>query len=114
VPRRERLGDHAAHRGADDVRGVEVEPAQQARGVIRHVRQRVLAPGKPAHDELVEPWRRHRAHARRVAGVAVVEAHDVEPRPARSRQNESCQAIICMPRPMTSSSGGSPESPKVS
>ena len=37
----ERLGDHAAHRGADHVRRSEVELAQQPGAVVGHVAERV-------------------------------------------------------------------------
>ena len=38
---RDRLGDHAAHRGADDVRLVDPEVVEQADAVAGHVGERV-------------------------------------------------------------------------
>ena len=39
MARGEVLGDHPAHRGADDVRGREAEAVEQAGGVVGHVVQ---------------------------------------------------------------------------
>jgi len=38
---RDRLGDGAAHRGADDVRAVQPERVEQTDSVGRHIRQGV-------------------------------------------------------------------------
>jgi hypothetical protein len=40
-PGGEGLGDHPAHRGADQVRRLEPELAQQTAGVLRHVAEPV-------------------------------------------------------------------------
>ena len=50
----------------------------------------------------------------RAADVAVVEADHVKAAVRERVQNSSCQAIIWVPRPITSSAGGSAGSPKVS
>ena len=79
---RHRLHDHAAHRDADDVRGLEAEVVQQAEGVVGHVVERVRRPGRAAAaDEGLhehppgDPARGPRG----AAGVAVVVADHEEP-----------------------------------
>ena len=59
----ERLGDHPAHRGADDVRRREVELAQQAGGVLGHVGQRVVGGAAGAGQQLADRRRGARARA---------------------------------------------------
>ena len=70
---RRRLGDHPAHRGADEVGGLELEVVEQPDRVGRHVAQPV---GRAATAEEHRPGRRHAARVdlARVADVAVVEA----------------------------------------
>ena len=80
----DRLRDHAAHRHADEVGGLQAEVVEQRDGVAGQVGHRVRRPrttGREGAHELVAPDRRR--DPRRPAGVAVVVAHDVE---ARARE----------------------------
>ena len=72
VARRQGLGDHPAHRDADDVRRREPQGVEQARGVPRHVAEVVLLRVKAPGGELGHP-RRSRRGVGRAADVAVVE-----------------------------------------
>ena len=75
---RERLGDHPAHRDADEVRGPELERVDQAGGVVGHVVERVLL-GVEAAAHRAGPRSGGRSRGvPRAADVAVVEADDVE------------------------------------
>ncbi len=73
----EDLADHPAHRGTDDVGGGDAELADQARGVLGHVGERVLLGADPAAEHLAHR-RRPEVEVGRAADVAVVEADDVE------------------------------------
>ena len=64
VQRGERLGDHPAHRRADDVRRCAIEFAQQRRGVAGHRRQRV---GRGS------PWAQRELRDRRYGASMCVE-----------------------------------------
>ncbi len=110
---RERLGDHPAHRGADHVRRRELELAQQPRGVLGHVGERVArgalvahaaAEGSSAGDPAGGSNARYRG----------CRSEQRETPARRDPQKSSCQATICVPRPMISSAVGSDGSPKVS
>jgi hypothetical protein len=73
----ERLGDHPAHRRADDVCGLDAEAVEQPGGVVGHVLQTVGG-RRAAHEQLRERRRRRILEMRRAADVTVVEADDVE------------------------------------
>ena len=75
----DRLRDHAAHRHADEVRGLQTEVVEQRDGVAGQVGHRVRRPratGREGAHQLVAADRRR--DPGRPAGVAVVVAHDVE------------------------------------
>ncbi len=74
---RQRLGDHSPHRGADHVRRRQLELAEQAGRVLRHVGELVLGSREATPQELRNAGRVPR-EVRRAAGVPVVEADDVE------------------------------------
>jgi hypothetical protein len=109
----QRLGDHAAHRDADDVHGSQLERADQPGGIAGHVGQPVVDRLDPAQHELAQ-GRGPPRYVGRAARVAVVEAHDEEPRAASCSQNSSGQPIICMPSPWMSSRGRFAGLPNVS
>ncbi len=72
----ERLGDHPAHRGADEMGAVDADPVEEAGRVGRHLGQRVARrPGQPERPR--DHVRRAAADFRREADVAVVEADDL-------------------------------------
>ena len=59
------LGNHPAHRGADDVGAVDAERGQQRRRVGGHVGE--VVGGRS--DAALGIGRQHRAHVRRPGGV---------------------------------------------
>ena len=71
--RGDRLGDHAAHRDADEVRVAVAEGVEQSDGVARHVAEVVL-PRVTAAAQDRHRVRRGEVGVRRAAHVAVVEA----------------------------------------
>ena len=76
---RDLLGDHPAHRGADDVGALDAEVVQEPDGVGCHVREEVAGAGQSAGGDGSQqlPGRRRRCvDDRRAADVAVVEADD--------------------------------------
>jgi hypothetical protein len=114
VPHGHELSDHPAHRGADHVHAVQAECLQQADRVVGQIgepvgdRGRVAAEyghdvGGPAESRCVEsPMSRLSNRTTKW------------PRPASPAQKSSGHPIICVARPMTRSTGGSPAFPKVS
>jgi hypothetical protein len=77
-PDRHGLGDHPAHGGADQVRALDPQLVEQAKGVVGHVLERVVrvprdAGHRPEHLRLPPVL-----DVRGVADVAVVEPDDVE------------------------------------
>ena len=72
---RHRLRDHAAHRDAADVRGLQPEVVEQAEGVVGHVGQGVRRPHPTAGERPGPAWPESPGRAPAgAAGVAVVEA----------------------------------------
>ena len=73
-PRREDLGDHAAHRGADDVGAVDAEVIEYRGGVVGHVFQPVVRVAGHSQPELehVGDQRAARLAPLRLAGQADV------------------------------------------
>ena len=108
----DRLGDHPAHRGADDVGRVDAEVVEQAGGVVGHVAKRYGGwpkRGDERGSDQLAQRRRRRVDLGRQADVAVVEADHPEARARRAgRRSSSGQAISWLPRPITSSSGAPP------
>ena len=78
---RHRLGDHPAHRRADQVCAVEAERAHQPDGVAGHVGQRVGRRGGIAAEDRAEIGRRRIGEVAREPDVPVVEADDVHAPP---------------------------------
>ena len=76
--RGEGLGDHAAHRYADDVGALDPEVVEQADRVVGHVGERVGGTADAPGDELASGRRRRIGEVGRPAAVAVVEADHVE------------------------------------
>ena len=72
------LGDHPAHRHADDVRGRQLEVVQQADRVLRHVVQRVCRALGAAPQQLPPRGDDRAAQVRGAPDVAIVEADDEE------------------------------------
>ncbi len=106
------LGDHPAHRRADDVGPVDAEVVEQADGVVGHVRQRVGHLGqRRRHDSGRRPHEpRATATARRGWSTARRRGCRSGSRGAPGRragsQNPASQAISWAAKPITSSSGG--------
>jgi hypothetical protein len=75
---RERLADHPAHRGADDVGGLDLEVAHQLERVGRHVGEAVLTLGHPPQPQLSGRRDTLVVEVGRAPDVAVVEADDVK------------------------------------
>ena len=78
--RRQHLRDHAAHRGADDVRAHDSQAVQQADGIAGHVFQRIgrahrQAERRGSHGQQQVAALASR-RAPRKAAIAIVEAHD--------------------------------------
>jgi hypothetical protein len=83
VPGREDLRDHAAHRGADDVRRVDAQVVEQRGGVVGDVLQRVDGRAAKAEVRADHPRRQRGAgvsagHLGGQAYVAVVVADDAQ------------------------------------
>ncbi len=70
---RDRLGNSASHRGADDVSAVQPQRAEQADNVGRHVGQGVRRRGRIACQRRLQVGRRRVGEVRRQADVAIVE-----------------------------------------
>ena len=82
-PGREDLRDHATHRGADDVRRVDLQVVEQRGGVVGDVLQRVDGRTAQAEKRADHPRCQRRTgvaagHLRRQADVAVVVADDAQ------------------------------------
>ena len=82
-PGREDLGDHAAHRGSDDVCAVDAQMVQQRGGVVGHVLERVdrraaLADIRAGHSRQQRRTGVAAGHLGRQADVAVVVADDAQ------------------------------------
>ena len=107
------LGDHAAHRDADEVRVAVAERVEQTDGVAGHVAEVVLPRGR---------CRRAGPPTGSAAGklmwvdrpdVAVVEPDHPVARARRAlRRNRRASVCICCPSPATSTTGGSAGSPR--
>ena len=86
------LRDHAPHRGADDMRAIDVERAHEPDGVARHVGEAIARPYRQPQSGPSQQRRRlerpDRRHFRRQAGVAIVKANDAEA-PARQALAEN-------------------------
>ncbi len=89
---RHRLGDHPAHRGADDVRPLDPQRGQQAQAVIGHVPQRVRSHGPRGGNVTAAHRRNERANVDGAviepggqAAVTVVVADDVPAAPREHR-----------------------------
>ena len=80
------LRDHAAHRGADDMRAIDFERVHEPDRVARHVFKAVAWPHRQPQSGAGQHRRRldrpDRRQFRRQAGVAIVEANDAKA-PAR-------------------------------
>ena len=115
---RDKLGDHAAHRRAGDVRAFDPEGAEKPDGVGRHVVERIGRGDRPAgaglRDQGSEVRGAERVEMRGAADVAVVEPDDAEAFAASPRQSESGQYTIGEVSPMMSRIAGSDIRPKLS
>ena len=76
VPGGHRLGDHPAHRDADDVRAVDAEVVEHADAVVGHVAEGVGRARLVAQEELLDGRRAVVLEVGRAADVAVVVADD--------------------------------------
>ena len=87
MPRRQQLGDHAAHRRTDDMRAFDAQRIHQSHRVLRHVVQRVRClDGQPQQTAQRHAHRVGRAEGVEFTGqtdIAIVEANDAI---ARRRQ----------------------------
>ena len=77
-PIAEHLGDHPAHRGADDVRRLDPEVVEEPGRVVGHVVERV-GEAVAGAEEHRQPPRRRRQQPAREPRVAVVEPDHPEP-----------------------------------
>ena len=78
---RHRLGDHPAHRRADQVRAVQPERVEQPDRVPGHVGQRVRRRGRVTAEDRSEIRRRSLGQVAREPDVAVVRSDDVHALP---------------------------------
>ncbi len=72
------LGDHAAHRDADDMGALEPQRVHQPDRVERHIGELVGRVRDPSQRELGQAGHVGAIQPCRAAGVAVVEADDEE------------------------------------
>ena len=79
---RHQLGDHAAHRGADNVGAADAERVHEADRIVGHVIERIgnvrYLPGGDLRQQRARLGRRPAREVGRLTDVAVVEPHDAE------------------------------------
>ena len=105
-----RLGDHPAHRRADDVGGVDAEVVEQPDGVGRHVAERVRRLGRTAArraDASIGADRRRRRVGSSSTGRCrgCRSGSPGSPRSTQRSTKSGGQPMSWPPRPITSSSG---------
>src|ERR1700728_1779543 len=80
---RHQVGEHPAHRGADDVSALDAERVHKAHSVVSHVIERIgnmwASPGHDLHKQRARVWSDLAHEMGRLADVAVVEPDDPKP-----------------------------------